>query len=62
MTRVLQKLEEETNKNETDIIELDFDKLPAVDEEEIEKMILKEDEKALKTRLWNTLNQDWLTD
>ena len=37
MTRVLQKLEEETNKNETDIIELDFDKLPAVDEEEIEK-------------------------
>ena len=58
----MQKLEEETNKNETDIIELDFDKLPAVDEEEIEKMILKEDEKALKTRLWNTLNQDWLTD
>ena len=58
----MQKLEEETNKNETDIVELDFDKLPAVDEEEIEKMILKDDEKALKTRLWNTLNQDWLTD
>ena len=58
----MQKLEEETNKNETDIVELDFDKLPVVDEEEIEKMILKDDEKALKTRLWNTLNQDWLTD
>ena len=34
--------------------------LPEPDDEEIEKMILNDGERALKTRLWNTLNQDWI--
>lgn len=30
------------------------------EDEDIDKMILNEGERALKTRLWTTLNKDWI--
>ena len=35
--------------------------LPEIDEEEIDKMILKKDEREFKSRVWNNLNREWLT-
>ena len=34
--------------------------LPEIDEEEIDKMILKKEERDFKARLWQNLNSDWL--
>ena len=42
------------------MVELDLDALSDVDEAEIDKMILKNDEKEFKMRVWNTLNSDWI--
>ena len=41
--------------------ELDIEAMSEeVDEAEIDKMLLRTDEKALKTRIWNELNSDWI--
>ena len=37
-------------------------KVPEIDEEEINNMILSEKERNLKTRIWNNLNKEWLTE
>lgn len=57
--RILQKFEN-YGTGANSLIPVDIDELPEPDDEEIEKMILTEEERALKTRLWNTLNQDWI--
>ena len=41
-------------------VQVSLSELPEPDDAEIEKMILNEGERALKTRLWTTLNQDWI--
>lgn len=38
----------------------DIDEISEPDDGEIDKMILNTDERALKTRLWTTLNKDWI--
>ena len=45
---------------EQQLVELDLDALSDVDDAEIDKMILKNDEKEFKMRVWNTLNSDWI--
>jgi hypothetical protein len=42
--------------DEVDVGTLDIAQVSDVDEAEIDKMLLREDEKALKTRIWNELN------
>ena len=37
-------------------------KLPEVDEEEVDNMILTKKERGLKIRIWNNLNKEWLTE
>ena len=37
-------------------------KLPEIDEEEIDKMILDKNERDFKSRLWNNLNREWITE
>ena len=41
-------------------VQVSLSELPEPDDAEIEKMILNDGERALKTRLWTTLNQDWI--
>lgn len=41
---------------------MEIDNISDVDEEEIEKMILKPEERDFKTRVWNNLNKDWIKD
>ena len=68
LSRVLQKLETAgaTAGSISDayanmqVLPVSIDELSEPDDEEIAKMILTDEEKALKTRLWNTLNQDWI--
>ena len=50
----------EKNIKTREIIPKDIDEVPEPDDAEIEKMILNDDEKALKTRLWKSLNHDWI--
>ena len=41
---------------------MDLDTISDVDESEIDKMILKPEERDFKTRVWNNLNKEWLED
>lgn len=41
-------------------VQVSLSELPEPDDAEIAKMILNDGERALKTRLWTTLNQDWI--
>ena len=50
----------EKNIKTRELIPKDIDEVPEPDDAEIEKMILNDDEKALKTRLWKSLNHDWI--
>lgn len=58
--KILQKFENNGAGN-NQVIPVDIDELSEPDDDEIQKMILTDEEKALKTRLWNTLNQDWIS-
>ena len=39
-----------------------YDDLPAINEEEIKKMILSEEEKNFKDRVWKNLNKQWIAE
>ena len=39
-----------------------FEDLPSIKEGEIEKMILNEQERSFKDRVWKNLNKQWITD
>lgn len=47
-------------KNESQII--DIKALPLINEEEIKKMILNEEERAFKERVWKNINKEWIAD
>lgn len=42
--------------------EVDMTTLSDIDEAEIEKMILGQEERELKTIIWNNLNKDWIAE
>ncbi len=39
---------------------VDIDTISDIDDDEVEKMLLKPDERDFKTRVWNNLNKDWI--
>ena len=39
---------------------VDIDTISDIDDDEVEKMLLKPDERDFKTRFWNNLNKDWI--
>lgn len=39
---------------------MDIDTISDIDDDEVEKMLLKPDERDFKTRVWNNLNKDWI--
>ena len=42
------------------VVPTDINEVSEPDDEEIDKMILNDSERALKTRLWSALNQEWI--
>ena len=49
----------ETNSG-NQLVPVDLADVPEPDDSEIDKMILGKEERALKKRLWNELNKDWI--
>jgi len=47
-------------KSESQVI--DIKALPLINEEEIKKMILNEEERAFKERVWKNINKEWIAD
>lgn len=41
---------------------VDMNTLSDIDDSEIEKMILSKEEREFKTRVWNHLNKDWISE
>ena len=60
LSKMLSKLENNGHAA-NQLVPIDMNDISEPDDEDIEKMILNEGERALKTRLWNTLNQDWIS-